>query len=375
MGKKVRLLAPTGRAAKRLSESTGEMGSTIHRALEMEGGVDGLRFRYNASNKLDTNVVIIDEVSMVDATLLYHLLSALTLDCKVILVGDKDQLPSVGAGNVLSDLLGCGLVPFTNLTKIYRQDDKSLIVSNAHLINSGKMPIIDNSSKDFFFENREGEGILNSILTLVTRRIPGFFNVDPQRVQVLAPLKAGVSGITNLNEKLQQALNPSSLYTKELIYGKTIFRKGDKVMHISNNYNLEWIRDDGFIIEEGAGVFNGDIGVITEVFADRNELEVLFEDGRLATYTHAEFPQLSLAYAITIHKSQGSEFDVVVMPIVSGTPYILTRNLLYTAVTRAKKLVVLVGTKENLARMVKNNYTAKRYTLLQYFIKQNFAEG
>ena len=375
MDLKVKLLAPTGRAAKRLSESTGEEGSTIHRALELDKGSDFVQFKYNEHNKLPYNAIIIDEVSMVDVVLLNHLLKALSVGCKLILVGDKDQLPSVGAGNVLSDLLNCGKIPFTNLTKIYRQDDSSLIVSNAHLINNGKMPVLDNSSKDFFFDSKSSsEAIVDDIVSLVTSRIPNHFGFETSKIQVLAPLKAGVTGVENLNVQLQKNINSASLTKREIMYGSTTFRFGDKVMHISNNYNLEWIRDDGLTIENGAGVFNGDIGTITMVKPESKELEVLFEDGRLAKYTQADLSQLVLSYAITIHKSQGSEFDAVVIPLVSGTPYILTRNLLYTAVTRAKKLVVLIGSKENLARMVKNNYTAKRYTLLQHFIKQNFEE-
>ena len=373
MGAKVKLLAPTGRAAKRLSESTGEEGSTIHRALEVDKSTDFIQFKYNEQNLLPYNAIIVDEVSMVDVVLLNHLLKALSVGCKLILVGDKDQLPSVGAGNVLSDLLQSGWVPYTNLSKIYRQDNNSLIVTNAHLINNGKMPMIDNSSKDFFFDNKQNpESISNSIVSLVTSRIPNYFGYEHGKIQVLAPLKAGMAGVENLNKKLQNALNPQSLTKSEIVYGGSIFRFGDKVMHIANNYNLEWIRDDGVTIENGVGVYNGDIGVITHIKTESKELEVLFEDGRLVKYTQPDLAQLVLAYAITIHKSQGSEFDAVVMPLVSGTPYILTRNLLYTAVTRAKKLVVLVGDKENLARMVKNNYTAKRYTLLKYFIKQNF---
>lgn len=373
MNKKVKLLAPTGRAAKRLSESTGEDGSTIHRALEADNSNGTSQFKYNEYNKLPFNAVIVDEVSMVDVVLLNHLLKALNVGCKLILVGDKDQLPSVGAGNVLSDLLSCGEIPFTNLTKIFRQDDSSLIVSNAHLINEGKMPVIDNSSKDFFLDIKlNPEEITSDIVGLVTTRIPNHFGFELSRVQVLAPLKAGVTGVENLNKRLQQAINPASFYKKEIVHGDTIFRFGDKVMHINNNYNLEWIKDDGEFIETGAGVFNGDIGTITMINSDSRELEVLFEDGRLAKYTYTDLSQLVLSYAITIHKSQGSEFDAVIIPMVSGTPYILTRNLLYTAVTRAKKLVVLVGSKENLARMVKNNYTAKRYTLLKTFIQNNF---
>ncbi len=370
MALKVKLLAPTGRASKRLSESTGEDASTIHRALEIDFKNGRMCFVYNESNKLNFDAIVVDEVSMVDVNLMYSLMKALKFGTKVILVGDKDQLPSVGAGNVLADLLQCGYVPVTQLTKIYRQENNSLIIDNAHLINEGKMPIIDNNSSDFFFETKETPlDIANSIIELVTKRIPKHFGVESGKIQVLAPMKIGVYGVENLNTSLQDRLNPAGSGKPEIEAGNTIYRLGDKVMQISNNYNMEWSRYNNGIYEEGMGVFNGDIGNIVAVNRNSREIVVAFEDGRNCTYISTDLNQLVLSYAITIHKSQGSEFDYVVIPIMTGSPYILTRNLIYTAVTRAKKMVMLVGLKENLYRMIKNNYTAKRNSMLATFIK------
>lgn len=362
------LMAPTGRASKRLSDSTGEEAKTIHRALEVAQGGNSLgnRFVYNENNPLKTDAVIVDEMSMVDAPLMSSLCKALPRQCKLILVGDKDQLPSVGAGNVLDDIIKSQIIPVCTLTKIFRQSNDSLIITNAHLINNGKMPIIDNHSKDFFFEEKsELEQIKNSIVDLVTKRLPNFTKQESNQIQVLAPLKAGVCGISNLNQILQEVINPPSIRKMELVVGETIFREGDKVMQTANNYNLVWSKMVGFVEEQGEGVFNGDIGYIAKIDYQSGETTVEFEDGRLCTYPRTEISQLSLAYAITIHKSQGSEFDTVVIPVIAGAPMILTRNLIYTAVTRAKKMVVLVGEKKNLKRMVSNNYTVARFTLLK----------
>ena len=365
---KFMLLAPTGRASKRLSDSTGEEAKTIHRALEVASGdlANISRFVYNENNTFKTNVVIVDEVSMVDISLMYHLCKALPRDCKLILVGDKDQLPSVGAGNVLADIINSELITVSMLTKIYRQNDDSLIISNAHLINAGKMPLINNSSKDFFFEEKyDLEAIKNSIIDMVVKRLPKFTGLESSQIQVLAPLKAGVCGIDNLNRALQEKLNPPSIEKMEIPVGENIFRVGDKVMQTANNYNLVWTKMNGFIEEQGEGVFNGDIGNIELIDFQTNEVIVMFEDGRRCLYPRTELNQLSLAYAITIHKSQGSEFDVVVMPVIAGPSMILTKNLIYTAVTRAKKIVVIIGEQKNLKRMVSNKYTAHRFTLLK----------
>lgn len=369
---KVMLLAPTGRASKRLSESTGREAKTIHRGLELNFRGGGSTFVYNEQNPLNVDAVVVDEVSMVDVLLMNSLLKALPSDCKLILVGDKDQLPSVGAGNVLGDILDSGIIKVSYLTKIFRQDEKSLIVSNAHLINNGEMPCIDNSSRDFFFESHEDSvEIKDAIINLVTSRLPNFAKIDASKIQVLAPLKAGASGTINLNMSLQEKINPLVRGKQELVVGKTIFREGDKVMQTVNNYDLIWTKQNGLLSEEGSGVFNGDIGYITKIHQGSGETEVVFEDGRVCNYERTDIGELSLAYAITIHKSQGSEFDVVVIPIISGPSIILTRNLIYTAITRAKKMVVLVGSKKYLRRMISNNYTVVRQTMLKDFLLES----
>ena len=369
---KFMLLAPTGRASKRMSDATGYEAKTIHRALEVaQGDMASIsRFVHNENNPFKTNCVIVDEMSMVDVALMHHLCKALPRDCKLILVGDKDQLASVGAGNVLDDILTSGIIKVAMLTKIFRQNEDSLIITNAHLINEGKMPIINNSCKDFFFEEKTDTGsIKQSIVDMVTRRLPAFTGLESSQIQVLAPLKAGVCGIDNLNRSLQATLNPPSIEKAELVVGENIFRVGDKVMQTANNYNLVWKKMNGFIEEEGEGVFNGDIGFIEQIDYQTGEVIVEFEDGRACLYPRTEISQLSLAYAITIHKSQGSEFDIVIIPAISGPNIILTRNLIYTAVTRAKKMVVLVGEQKNLKRMVSNTYTVKRLTLLKQLLK------
>ena len=370
---KILLLAPTGRAAKRLSESCGEKASTIHRALEVNFKDDQKSFfTYNAKNKLPVDVVVVDEMSMVDVSLMNYLLSALSNNCKVILVGDKDQLPSVGAGNVLHDILASEKVPYVMLTHIFRQDEKSLIVSNAHLINEGKMPILNNKSTDFFFEEKSDNfDMLNTVVDLVTERLPNYTKVDPINIQVLAPMRSGVCGVNRLNAELQEKINPPSLRKTEIKLDVQLFREGDKVMQICNNYERTWCKrgEDGFF-DEGKGVFNGDMGTITKIDFQTGETTVYFEDDRISVYPRNEITDLQICYATTIHKSQGSEFDVVVMPVVAGAGSIVTRNLLYTGVTRAKKLVVLVGSKKNIARMVYNNFIANRYSMLCEFIKK-----
>lgn len=361
----VKLLAPTGRASKRLSESTGEEASTIHRALVVDFKNPGM-FLYNSGNKLPFDAVIVDEVSMVDVQLMFYLVRALKMGTKLILVGDKDQLPSVGAGNVLADILASGEIPVASLTHIYRQSENSLIVTNAHEINMGNMPILDNKSDDFFFDNKsDNTEILNTIIYMQTTRIPKYLNIDSSKIQVLAPMKAGICGVENLNRCLQEKINPITKYKMEIVKDKVIYRENDRVMQITNNYERSWEKDGEF----GAGVFNGDIGTIKKIDISTNTTTVLFEDGRLSNYLISELNELVLSYAITIHKSQGSEFDVVIMPVITGAPMLLTRNLLYTAVTRAKRMVVLVGTKKAIKIMVSNNYTQVRYSMLKYFLK------
>ena len=374
---RIALLAPTGRAAKRMSESCGEEASTIHRALMIDysGGEtkeDTAMFFYNETNKFPYDAVIVDEVSMVDASLMLSLVSALKVGTRLILVGDKNQLPSVGAGNVLADIINSQQIACTQLTHIYRQSESSLIISNAHAINDGNMPVIDNKSKDFFFQEKENQDeIANTILALVSRRLPKFMNVEPIKIQVLAPMRVGVCGVDNLNNIIQEKINPFDETKTEMRFERTVFRVGDKVMQTANNYTQVWRKPNkNGSWEVGEAVFNGDIGFVTNINTDTDSLEVTFEDGRVAEYNREDAKQLMLSYAITIHKSQGSEFDIVVIPIIAGASSILTRNLLYTAVTRAKKMVVLVGTKKNLVMMIKNNYTAKRYSALGIFLEK-----
>ncbi len=373
--KKVVLCAPTGRASKRMSESCGSEAKTIHRALEMNPA-DGMGiFHRNENNPLDADVVIVDEMSMVDVNLFYHLLKALRSTCSLVLVGDKDQLPSVGAGNVLKDLIESGKIHTTHLINIYRQGNDSLIITNAHLINSGKMPVINNSSKDFFYE--AGDDLTansETIIDLVSTRLPKYFGYKAQDIQVLAPMKAGPCGIDNLNKRLQMTLNPH-FSGVELTSDFTKFYLGDKVMQTINNYEMEFIKyEANGTTQQGTGVFNGDIGYITRIEPETHEVTITFDDGKICKYAKTDLYQITLAYAITIHKSQGSEFDCVVIPLVPGAPIIITRNLLYTAITRAKKTVVLIGSKQMLARMIHNNYTAKRFTLLKGFLQEEYTQ-
>ena len=303
------------------------------------------------------------------------MLKAVRSTTRVIMVGDKDQLPSVGAGNVLRDLIESKKLHTTELINIYRQGNDSLIITNAHLINSGKMPIIDNTSKDFFYE--QGKDLISNsetIVDLVSTRLPRYFGYKPEDIQVLAPMKAGPCGIDNLNRRLQMTINTHySGIELESEFSK--FHVGDKVMQMVNNYDQSYVKyEENGMTQEGSGVFNGDIGYITRIEPDTHEVTIRFDDGKICKYARTDLYQISLAYAITIHKSQGSEFDCVVIPLVPGAPIIITRNLLYTAITRAKKTVVLVGSKQILARMIHNNYTAKRYTLLKDFIVEEYKQ-
>lgn len=377
MGKRVQLLAPTGRASKRLSESTGVDAKTIHRALEVKFENGTQSFVYNENNKFPYDCVIIDEVSMIDVVLMNNLLRALKPTTKLILVGDKDQLPSVGAGNVLADLLSCSHIAKAELTYIYRQQGNSLIITNAHLINEGKNPILDNNCLDFFFDNKDSpESTVEDIITLTTKRLPNHFKTDSSKIQILAPMRSGLCGIDNLNKELQEKLNPPAPIKNQIEINKTIYRENDKVMQITNNYNMEWQKYlDNQRIENGMGVFNGDIGTIETINKDTGETIVYFEDGRRCQYLKPDLNELNLAYAITVHKSQGCEFDFVIMPMITGTPLILTKNLLYTAVTRAKKAVVLVGKKEHMFRMIKNNHIEKRFSMLSSFLDEIFKDN
>ena len=368
---RVEMCAPTGRAAKRLQQSTGYDAKTIHRLLGLEFRDGKTNFRFNQSNPLPCDVVIVDEVSMTDVYIMSSLLRALDSGTRLVMVGDKDQLPSVGAGNVLADIINSRTIDVNYLTYIYRQSEDSLIVSNAHLINQCKMPEINNSGKDFFVMSiNDLTEVHDTVIQLVTTRLPKFTNVSPRDIQVLGALKSGVAGVENLNVGLQQAINPPRPDKGEVAHGKTVFRQGDRVMQTVNNYEMPYTRmkPDG-TVEEGTGVFNGDIGFVTRVDKVNGYVEVEFDDNRISQYTANDLGDLQLSYAITVHKSQGSEFDVAVIPLVNGPPTIINKNLLYTAITRAKKVVVLVGSKKVLAMMIHNNYIAARTTMLEWFLK------
>lgn len=346
------LLAPTGRAAKRITEGCGREASTIHRAVLAES--EGSKFAVNA--------VIVDEFSMVDIFLFKTLLDKTADETKLIIVGDADQLPSVGSGNVLRDLIDSGIVPVTRLSFVYRQAETSRIAVSAHEINAGRVPDLTARDGDFYyFRMKTAEDTADMTVELATKRITGFCGIDPSRIQVIAALKNGVCGVNSLNARLQCALNGGA--KKRTSVGDITFAEGDRVMHTVNNYELEFRR--GSVC--GKGVFNGDIGTVAHIF-DTGELEVEFEDGRRVIYADDIKRQLILSYAVTVHKSQGCEFDAIVMPVVGGSPGIMTRNLLYTAITRAKKLAVLVGEEYNIKRMVENNYVAERFSALKTFI-------
>lgn len=370
-GFKCMLMAPTGRASKRLEEQTGEVASTIHRALEMQGKGEG-GFGRNERNPLECDVVIVDEVSMIDDFVINSLLKALPRGTRLVLVGDKDQLPSVGAGNVLADLIASKQFDVVGLTQIFRQSDDSSIITNAHKINMGEMIDLNEKSSDFFYSSVcEPLKVVDEIQSFVTSRIPKFAGVESTDIQIIAPMKAGVAGVDNINVRLQQALNPPASDKAQIEHGRRIFREGDKIMQIKNNYELEWVRNDGNVISAGSGVFNGDIGYIESINTQTVSMIVSFEDGRRANFGITDLDNITHAYAITIHKSQGSEFPVVIIPVMGGNPMLYNRNLLYTAVTRAKKMVVLMGKSNNIYAMIKNNYMQKRYTMLKSFLVQD----
>jgi len=371
-GVNIGLAAPTGRAAKRLSLATGREAKTIHRLLEVSFGDGDSRlftFERNEDNPLELDVLIIDECSMMDISLTYHLLKALPDTAKLILVGDADQLPSVGAGNVLKDIIASGKLKVVSLNKIFRQAAESAIVMNAHRINAGQYPLFNEKDKDFFFIKRENASeCVAEVMELAVKRLPAYLKTNGLfDIQVLSPMRKSETGIYNLNEKLQAALNPPRKNKKEKFHRGTVFREGDKVMQIKNNYGLSWeaYDDAGNITDDGQGVYNGDFGFIKTIDNENETLTILFDDNKRATYDFALLEELELAYAVTIHKSQGSEYTAVIIPLIGGPPMLMSRNLLYTAVTRAKKLAVIVGIPRTLYRMVDNNREVNRCTTLK----------
>lgn len=368
-GMDIFLAAPTGRAAKRMSETTGFEARTIHRMLELNGGVEGnAGFERNEQNPLETDVIIIDEMSMVDISLMYSLLKAIVAGTRLILVGDVNQLPSVGPGNVLKDIIDSGLFHTVMLTKIFRQASTSDIIVNAHKINRGEPVELDNKSMDFFFLKRyDADKIINVTLQLILQKLPKFVGASMMDIQVLTPMRKGLLGVERLNTVLQMYLNPPDKRKKEKEHGTTLFREGDKVMQIKNNYQLEWeIRSKyGLCIDKGTGVFNGDTGIIEEINDFAETVTVCFDEGRMVEYPYKLLEELELAYAVTIHKSQGSEYPAVVIPLLSGSRMLMNRNLLYTAVTRAKKCVTIVGNDTTFEQMIANNSQLKRYSGLR----------
>ena len=360
----IALAAPTGRAAKRMSEACGMEAKTLHRLLEY-GGEEG-DFARGQDNPLEMDTLIIDEMSMVDIFLMRSVLHALVPGMRLIMVGDSDQLPSVGAGNVLSDILASKAIPSVELTEIFRQDEKSMIVYNAHRINHGEAPRLNAKGSDFFFERAASPtDAAAKIVQLCAQRLPKFLNLDPvKQMQVLSPTKKGECGVWMLNQMLQSQFNPAASHKQERVRGDTTFREGDKVMQTRNNYQLKWKKEGVFAWEEGQGVFNGDIGFVTSIDVQERTVEVTFDDERIATYEGGDIDDLELAYCISVHKSQGSEFPVVVMPAVGGPPMLLTRNLLYTAVTRARRMVMIVGREAAIDQMIANVNTRKRFSAL-----------
>ncbi|MBO5303803.1 MAG: ATP-dependent RecD-like DNA helicase [Lachnospiraceae bacterium] len=372
-GMDIFLGAPTGRAAKRMSETTGYEARTIHRMLELNGGMEGsVGFSRNGDNPLETDVIIIDEMSMVDLHLMHALLKAVVAGTRLILVGDVNQLPSVGPGSILKDIIASERFPVVKLTKIFRQATQSDIIVNAHKINRGEDVVLDNKSMDFFFLKRyEADVIINVVIQLIAQKLPKFVDASPFDIQVLTPMRKGLLGVERLNGILQQYLNPKSKDKKEWEAGEHLFREGDKVMQTKNNYQLEWeIRSRyGLTIDKGLGVFNGDMGIIREINEYAEKMTVEFDEGRMVEYSLRSLEELELAYAITIHKSQGSEYPAVVIPLLNGPRMLMNRNLLYTAVTRARKCVTLVGDENTFNSMIHNTLQQKRYSGLAEEIK------
>ena len=381
-GMEIKLAAPTGRAAKRMTESTGWPAQTIHRLLEINGALEdtkdtessGMRFGRNSENPLECDAIIVDEMSMVDAYIFYSLVQAIPHGTRLILVGDVNQLPSVGAGNVLKDIINSGCFPVTTLNRIFRQEDGSDIVFNAHKIQRGEHLVLTNKSKDFFFiPQRTAEQVIGEVQELTMKNLPGYYGLSPQDIQILCPMRKYEVGVENMNQRLQRALNPPAPNKPEHTRGGNIvFRKGDKVMQIKNNYQQEWKvygeskngNGFGYVVDEGVGVFNGDMGVITDISDYDEELTILFDDGRTSVYDFKSLDQIEHAFAVTIHKSQGSEYPAVIIPLLGGNKRLMNRNLIYTAITRARQLVVLVGDVTLVNQMIDNSEEHKRYTSL-----------
>ena len=378
-GSELRLAAPTGRAAKRMTEATGYEAQTIHRLLELNGMPEeeqegrAVHFDRNSENPLEADVIIIDEMSMVDIALMHSLLLAVTAGTRLILVGDENQLPSVGPGNVLRDIIRSGCFPVVELKKIFRQASESDIVVNAHKINRGEQVTINNKSRDFFFLKRyDADIIIRVVIALIQEKLPRYVDAKPYEIQVLTPMRKGLLGVERLNQILQRYLNPPDEKKKEKEIGQRLFREGDKVMQVKNNYQLEWeiLGRYKIPVDKGVGVFNGDTGIMTEINEFAETATVEFEDGRQAEYSFKQLEELELAYAVTIHKSQGSEYPAVILPILSGPRMLMNRNLLYTAVTRARKCVTVVGSETTFAEMIRNEKQQQRYSSLDRRIRE-----
>ena len=374
-GLEIFLAAPTGRAAKRMSETTGFEARTVHRMLELNGGAEGSGgFERDESNPLEANVIIVDEMSMVDISLMYSLLKAISVGTRLILVGDVNQLPSVGPGSVLRDIIQSHACNVVMLTKIFRQASTSDIIVNAHKINHGEEVILDNKSMDFFFLKRyDADVIINVVLQLIKQKLPKFVDATPYDIQVLTPMRKGLLGVERLNGILQRYMNPPANDKVEKEYGSTVFREGDKVMQTKNNYQLAWeIRTKfGLTVDKGLGIFNGDMGIIRQINDFAEQMIIEFDEGRMVEYPYKLLDELELAYAITIHKSQGSEYPAVVIPLLGGPMMLMNRNLLYTAVTRARKCVTLVGNEVTFRQMIQNTSQQKRYSGLCDRLKEN----
>lgn len=386
-GYEIRLAAPTGRAAKRMTETSGYEAQTIHRMLEISGGISddnsdrasqGMHFERDESNPLETDVIIVDEMSMVDINIMNSLLKAVAIGTKLILVGDVDQLPSVGPGNVLKDIINSGCIPVVKLEKIFRQAAESEIVINAHKINKGEHVVLNKYSKDFLFVRRDSvDAIIAAMCTLIKSKLPGYVNADINDIQILTPSRKSAVGVERLNRIMQDFLNPAEVTKMEKTFGDVTFREGDKVMQIKNNYQMEWEKKSryGITYESGTGIYNGDTGVIEEINTFAERIIVKFEDEKYVSYEFKQLDELELAYAITIHKSQGSEYPAVIIPMFTGPRMLMTKNLLYTAVTRAKKCVCMVGVEDYFHQMASNESEQKRYSSLDERIRQIRAEN